>query len=88
MQKVAYIAVTQRNKRRLLYFCRIAQQRGSRQRSKVVVHVGLWHGSRTKKIANHGYQNFIFLSHENRPVMYSFYDLLLHQKKCLNKLES
>ena len=33
---------------------------------------GLWHGSRTEKIEDHGCKNFIFLNHENKQVRYSF----------------
>ena len=41
---------------------------------------GLSHGSRSEKITNHGYQNFIFPNYENNLVTYSFI-LLLHKGK-------
>ena len=37
---------------------------------------GLWHDSRTKKITNHGYWNFIFPNHENK---YSFIPFLRYK---------
>ena len=31
----------------------------------------LWQGSRTEKIEDHGYNNFVFLNHENKQVRYT-----------------
>ena len=39
-----------------------------------VVQVGLWHGSRTEKIEDHGsrIKKFVFPNHENKQVRYFF----------------
>lgn len=34
--------------------------------------VGLWHGSRTAKIEDHGHKKFVFLNHDNKKAIYSF----------------
>ena len=45
---------------------------------KRVIQGGLWHGSRTEKIGDHGYNNFVSPNHENKQLKYSFNDLFLH----------
>ena len=37
--------------------------------SKRVVQGGLWYGSRTEKIEDHGYKNIVFSNHENMQVV-------------------
>ena len=32
---------------------------------------GLWHGSRTEKVADQGYKNFVFPNHQKKKVRYS-----------------
>ena len=45
---------------------------------KRVIQGRLWHSSRTEKIGDHGYNNFVSPNHENKQLKYSFHDLFLH----------
>ena len=48
-----------------------------------VVEGGLQHGSQTEErsITDHGYKNFIFPNHKNKPVRYSLYYTVLRKQK-------